>query len=366
MADLILQIPYEKLGWAAVQTLWISTLYLSGLFLAWKIMSPLTPGLNYKLGLGALLSLPFIPAFLFMEHRGVLPPVGLADWTAAETKTTGTPLIEGLPKITGFDPGAVIPSFYFWIGILWTSAAFLLIVYHLYSLISLHLYCRNKPKLEDPKVLSQLHELTEGLGIRHNLIVKKGGEAESPALARTAGVYLLVPACLSSRYEKEEIKGLLLHELIHLKRKDYLFSALQRLTLSLFFFQPLVWLLNPKIDREREVVCDHAVTQLTEDSHTYGSTLVKLKLQMQSALSHSLNITDHNLVHRLRELTKHNGQERTIRKNTRRAVLAFTVMLLTLIGTIWNSYHLHPTHNGNLQTEKPTPSAVQERPLNNR
>lgn len=156
MADLFLQIPFEKVGWAAVQTLWLSTLYLSGFYLAWKIIGPLPPRMNYNLGLGALFSLPFIPAFLFMEHQGVLPPIGLADWAPAQAEAARTPLIEGLPKITGVDLAVIAPSIYYWIGILWTTAAGLLLAHHLYSMISLHLFCRSKPKLRDAKVLSEL------------------------------------------------------------------------------------------------------------------------------------------------------------------------------------------------------------------
>lgn len=159
---------------------------------------------------------------------------------------------------------------------------------------------------------------------------------------------------------------MLLHELIHLKRKDYLVSALQRLTLSLFFFQPLAWWLNPKIDREREVICDHAVATHTGDSHTYGNTLLKLKLQTQSALTHTLNITDHSLVHRLRELGRQNSRDRNLWKNARRAILALIVIALTLFGTIWNSYHLHHSHNGQLQKEKPHQEFVQGKYVNNR
>ena len=133
MGDIILQIPFEKIGWVSAQTLWISTIYLTAIILVWKILESLNPKFNYNIGLGVILSLPFVPALLFVEHHGVLPPIGLANWELSHSSTTAEPIIQGLPQFTGVDLAALIPSLYYWLGVVWTIIACLLLGYVLHA-----------------------------------------------------------------------------------------------------------------------------------------------------------------------------------------------------------------------------------------
>ncbi len=350
MADLIQHISFEKLGWVFAQFLWISTIYLAGIILVRKVLEQFSAKLTYSLGLGAILSLPLIPALLLVKHQGVLPPLGLADWSPSNGATGREPLVEGLPQFSGVDISAIIPSFYYGIGVIWATVTFLFLGYLLYSWLTLYLSCRKRPPLNDENVIACLRDLAADLNVKTNFKIRKSAGTEGPGVVGLFRSFILIPASLSDFYDEDEIKGLLLHELIHIKRKDYLFSLLQRLIRSLFFFQPLLWWLNAKIDRERELVCDRAVTQITQDSHTYGNTLVKLQLQTQSSLSYSMNMVDHSIVHRIRQLTEVPDQTVNISHKFRRSIIAFLIIVITLFCAFWNSYHLHHSHNSHLQS----------------
>ncbi len=86
------------------------------------------------------------------------------------------------------------------------------------------------------------------------------------------GAVLVDPATLS---RSETASAVLAHELAHLRRRDWLFLALSRLALALFWFNPLVWLLHRTlIERSEEAADAIAVAQV--DRHAYARALIGL------------------------------------------------------------------------------------------
>lgn len=358
MTELITNFTFAQLGWALIQFAWISTLYLGGVALVLKILEKFDAKLKYNIGLGALLALPFIPGLLFVEHTGILPPIGLADWETPVAGEAHEPLLHGLPQITGLE---LAPSFYYWLGITWTAVVCLLVGYHLFCLIAVRLKCRKRRPLDNQRIERILKQLVSDTGIKQRFEIKKSGFKEGPAVAGIIRPVFFIPESLTKHYSNNEIKGLMLHELIHIRRKDNLFAFLQQIILNFFFFQPFVWWFNNKVSREREHLCDRAVAQMTNDSHTYGNTLVKLQLQTQAAMNCSLNIADKNIVQRVKRLVEANQKSLNVSQKLMRAFIALLITAIMLFFTLWNSYHLHHSHNPHLQTAEEDLEIVEDR-----
>lgn len=70
---------------------------------------------------------------------------------------------------------------------------------------------------------------------------------------------ILFPVALLNRLSEEQVEAILLHEMAHIKRHDYLFNILQRIMEIVLFFNPMIWLLAKDIRREREFCCDDLV-----------------------------------------------------------------------------------------------------------
>lgn len=69
--------------------------------------------------------------------------------------------------------------------------------------------------------------------------------------------------------------AVLAHELAHLRRRDWLFLALSRVVLGLFWFNPMVWLLHAAlIARSEEAADAAAVSEI--DRQSYARSLVSL------------------------------------------------------------------------------------------
>lgn len=111
---------------------------------------------------------------------------------------------------------------------------------------------------------------------------KRIGLAQMPDMA-TAAVWgwlrpvVLVPANLRQTHSDDEIRGILLHELAHVRRCDVLWSWLGLAACALHWFNPLAWLALRRFHTDRELDCDRmALAKLTEPQRdAYAPALFK-------------------------------------------------------------------------------------------
>ncbi|UJP66535.1 M56 family metallopeptidase [Mongoliitalea daihaiensis] len=75
----------------------------------------------------------------------------------------------------------------------------------------------------------------------------------------TFGVWkpiILIPAALLLQMNPCQLEAILMHELAHIKRRDYLWNFLQVMTENIFFFHPICWWITTEIRRQRELAAD--------------------------------------------------------------------------------------------------------------
>lgn len=87
---------------------------------------------------------------------------------------------------------------------------------------------------------------------------------------------LLAPRDLATRLPVAERDAVLLHELAHVRRRDFLWNLLQRCMLVLVWFQPVVWWLHGQLARERELCCDALAVHHGASPLVLGKALVRL------------------------------------------------------------------------------------------
>lgn len=75
----------------------------------------------------------------------------------------------------------------------------------------------------------------------------------------------------------QQVEAILLHELAHIKRNDYLYNLVNVVIETLLFFNPFVWLLTKHIQTEREHACDDVVVTHISSPITYAQALFRYK-----------------------------------------------------------------------------------------
>lgn len=84
---------------------------------------------------------------------------------------------------------------------------------------------------------------------------------------------VLLPASMVTGLDSAQLEMLLLHELAHIKRHDYLVNFLQTLVELLFFFHPCVHWIGKQMRNEREYCSDDVAVQHCGDAIAYAHTL---------------------------------------------------------------------------------------------
>ena len=97
-----------------------------------------------------------------------------------------------------------------------------------------------------------------------------------PQLVGSLRPMILLPADIEDWSSAEEIRGVLLHELSHLDRRDPYVSLFQALLGSIFFFHPGVRYGLRQLSVERELACDEAVAGRGVDAGSYAEAILKV------------------------------------------------------------------------------------------
>jgi len=122
-----------------------------------------------------------------------------------------------------------------------------------------------------------LAEAKENLQIGSRVRLLITAERISPALCGLVRPAILLPESVATRLTKSQLRAVLLHELVHLKRGDVWISCLQSLLQIVLWWHPLLWFANAKIRRLREEAVDDAVIYaLSNQPSDYATSLLEV------------------------------------------------------------------------------------------
>lgn len=85
---------------------------------------------------------------------------------------------------------------------------------------------------------------------------------------------LLLPADIADRLSPAQLKAVVAHELVHVRRRDNLWAALHVFVEAVFWFHPLVWWMGARLVAEREQACDEAVLEQGADAEDYAAGIL--------------------------------------------------------------------------------------------
>jgi len=102
------------------------------------------------------------------------------------------------------------------------------------------------------------------------------GKVCCPAVFGLVRPVLLMPADQVSTLTRRDARHILLHELAHIKRGDLLTHAGYMVLVTLYWFNPLLWLIRKRLQNLRELCCDATVARcLREETGAYRDTLLE-------------------------------------------------------------------------------------------
>ncbi|HEY4964865.1 MAG TPA: M56 family metallopeptidase, partial [Puia sp.] len=189
-----------------------------------------------------------------------------------------------------------------------------------------------------PSIQSFTDRFTRILGITKRVVVL---QSEKTRTAETSGFFkpvILLPLSLLTRLSPAQVETILVHELFHIRRNDYLINIIATAFRSIFFFNPFAQLFYKSLERERELACDDGVLELGYDPSVYAEALFSLEKYRQANPGFSLAVDGKKpwlLMERIRRVLgkpalKENGFSPMILFGFATAFLFFGIQLMAL------------------------------------
>ncbi|GAC1561551.1 MAG: hypothetical protein NVS3B13_32210 [Mucilaginibacter sp.] len=152
----------------------------------------------------------------------------------------------------------------------------------------------------------KISQFAETLNIDVTVKVGLSKMVDVPCMVGYIKPIILLPFTLSTYLAAEEIEAILLHELAHIKRNDYVMNLLQQVISTLLFFNPCVQLINKIINEERENCCDDLVIRSTPNPIVYAKALLKLEETRENNMRMALAATGkkYYLLNRIQRIMK--------------------------------------------------------------
>src|SRR5882724_1810385 len=141
--------------------------------------------------------------------------------------------------------------------------------------------------VQDEAWLVLVAELSLELGLhRHVRLLQASG----PAMPMTWGIRrpaILLPA-EADDWSADRRRDVLLHELAHVKRHDFVIQLMARVACAVYWFHPMVWLAATRLREERERACDDHVLRAGATPSEYASHLLDIARGLRAARATSL------------------------------------------------------------------------------
>lgn len=134
---------------------------------------------------------------------------------------------------------------------------------------------RRARPVENEAVLGVWRELAKRSSLAPRVRLLASPEVPVPMCYGLRRPVVLLPAAAGPELSREVLSCVLLHELVHLERRDTWIMLAQELLRALFWFHPAASWLSKRIDQLRELSCDLTVVRRTGRLKRYASALVE-------------------------------------------------------------------------------------------
>lgn len=277
-----LSVPVLALGWAILHSLWQGLVIYLLLRVAFKVAPGASARVKYNMSLAGMAAMFLWFADTFLRYWDSLHAVTIIvsrpingvphSDVVHTTLTTGGGYVSRLhtlmPWLQSMLPVLVL---FYLVGVLFFAARF---GYHIVYLRRLRGTGISEPSAD---VMDKLYDWKERLGIAQRVRLLFSDRVDVPMMMGVLKPIILIPLASLAQLSPDQFEAILVHELAHIKRHDYLVNIIQTCVETLLFFNPFVWLLSSAIRREREHCCDDMVIEHTARPLSYAGALTALE-----------------------------------------------------------------------------------------
>jgi bla regulator protein BlaR1 len=173
-----------------------------------------------------------------------------------------------------------------------------LLFYLLLGIVGLWRQQARAQEITDTALLAQVAALCELVDIRRPVTLLTSQEVDSP---QTWGIFcpvILLPRA-AVLWDEDKQLSVLIHELGHIARWDWLVTLLVKITCALFWFLLPIWWLAQQLYQQAEIACDDYIYKLRDKHLTYAQNLLAIAAaeSYQPVDETALQMRGHSAIH---------------------------------------------------------------------
>jgi GWxTD domain-containing protein len=287
----------QAVGWALIHFLWEGAALAAVLAAALFLLLPSSARARYAAACLTLFAMPLAFAITLL----VLLPSHTETVTAVHLPNP----MARLSAVPAFLPAPTPRTFRDFLP--WLAPAWFLGVAFFYARgltawfaarrLSYRGICAPPPAWQD-----RLTQLCARLRLSRPVRLLESCFTDVPVLVGYLRPVILMPLGCLTNLPAGQIECILIHELAHIRRHDYLVNLLQGFVEGLLFYHPAVWWASRIAREERENCSDDCVVALTGDARVYAATLAALEHRRALAFEATVAATGGSLMKRIRRL----------------------------------------------------------------
>ena len=219
----------------------------------------------WTVGMAGALALPILSKLLPAWTVNLLPAQATAGPAAAAPAAAGGGIgIEGL------------------LALVWLAGAAVVLGSIALGRFRIWWIARRSAPLDRGEIPALTTALCGALGISRRVSVRLCPDRMMPMVWGALRPVILLPA-EATKWTAELQRDVLLHELAHVRRHDYLNQLVTRLACAVHWFNPLAWMAARRLRAERERACDDHVLGTGASACDYAEHLVAVARRLRPA-----------------------------------------------------------------------------------
>jgi GWxTD domain-containing protein len=281
-------------GWTLLHSLWEAAVVAALLALAF--FATQSPRIRYIAGcmaLSAILTAFVITLFRMSPQQGQLlgnvNSLPFPAWNGA---------LRSAPRSWDLSLAAAAP----WLTPLWAFGVLIFYVRYAIGFLTIARLRSNGVCCPPAAWEQRLLSLSKQMRVSRAVRILESSLAEAPIVIGHFRPLILMPIGLLTGLPGSQVETILLHELAHIRRHDFLVNALQNFVDGLLFYNPAIWWISHVIRAEREKCCDDIVVGISGNAHEYACALAALEEIRWSGREPAVAAKGGSLMKRVRRL----------------------------------------------------------------
>jgi uncharacterized protein (TIGR03435 family) len=292
----------ELLGAALLHFLWQGVLIAAAYAAARGCAS--RPKARYLLACAALAAMAVSPVATWLALRPVSPEITAvtASFPALHAASAGPGFHGDLPRFFAAGYGRVPSAWLSWVTVAWMAGAVVFCMRLMGGCLVAEQLRRRQVRPAPGPWQQAFDGLRARLRMSQPVRLLVSGLVQAPAVVGLLRPVVLLPVGLLTGLPPEQIEALLLHELAHIRRYDYLVNALQSMVEALLFYHPAVWWVSGHMRSERELCYDDRAVAATGDPVGYARALAEVGAAGHARYQAAVSATGGSLANRVARL----------------------------------------------------------------